>query len=102
MTLKRIQSMLYACDSQNPLFPPTELYNEGWLLRIFLDWFSGQKIQKHPFAFLDEAKWYSEAFLPSAFLPRSRKDPLGELWTHADGAIGHFNIGNAGRGDLTL
>jgi hypothetical protein len=40
--------------------------------------------------------------LPSAFLPRSRKDPLGESWTHADGAIGHFSIGNAGRGDLSL
>jgi len=40
--------------------------------------------------------------LPSTFLPRSRKDPLGESWTHADGVIGQFKIGAEGKGDLSL
>jgi hypothetical protein len=42
------------------------------------------------------------ALLPTAFLPQTKKDPLGESWTHADGVIGHFNIGNNSKGDLSL
>jgi hypothetical protein len=42
------------------------------------------------------------ARLPSPFLARSRRDPLGESWTHADGAVGHFTVGSIGKGDLAL
>jgi hypothetical protein len=82
--------MLNSCDTADSLFPPTELYNEGWLLRIFLDWFSTHRVDKHPLSFSEGARWFSEALLLSAFLPRSREDPLGESRTHADGVIGHF------------
>ena len=81
--LERIISMLSSCGGESPLFPRTELYNEGWLLRIILDWFSIHELEDHPLAFSDSAKWFSEGLLPSAFLPRSRQDPLGESWTHA-------------------
>jgi hypothetical protein len=84
------------------LFPPTEVYNEGWLLRIILQWFSTQKFEDHPLGFSKSARWFSEALLPTAFLPRNRKDELGEAWTHADGVIGHFTIGDRARGDFTL
>ncbi len=47
-------------------------------------------------------RWYSEALLPSAFLRQSRRDSRAESWTHADGVIGHFNIGNGAKGNLTL
>lgn len=102
MITDRIKTMLEACHGTNPLFPPTDLYNEGWLLRLLLDWFSGQDISEYPLSFPGNGKWFSEALLPTAFLPRFRKDPLGESWTHADGVIGHFNIGNTGKGDLSL
>ena len=98
----KIMTMLRSCDSDDPLFPPTELYNEGWLLRLFFDWFSGHEVEDHPLSFPQGARWFSEALLPSAFLPRSRKDPLGESWTHADGVIGHFRVGGAGKTDLSL
>lgn len=83
-------------------FPPTILYNEGWMLRLVLEWFSGNIQYDHPLAFYEDSNWYSEALLPSQFKPRSQKDSLGESYTHADGTIGHFTIGGSGKGDLVI
>jgi hypothetical protein len=102
MTIDRIGEMLRWSDGESKVFPSTLLYNEGWLLRLILDWFSTHEVKDHPLSFSESARWFSEALLPTAFLPRSRQDPLGESWTHADGVIGHFEIGNRGRGDLCL
>lgn len=72
--------------------PPTELFNEGWLLRVVLDWYSHQQNLDSPFAFERGAKWYSEGRLSSPFLARERSDPCAETHTHADGVIGHFKV----------
>ncbi len=102
MVMERILSMLAACGTDSPLFPPTDLYNEGWLLRLVLDWFSMHDVSGQPLTFSASARWFSEALLPSAFLARRRGDPLAEGWTHADGVIGHFEIGNVGKGGLSV
>jgi hypothetical protein len=78
------------------------LYNEGWLLRLVVDWFSTSGVADHPLSFPEDGHWFSEARLPSAFLPRFRGDPLAESHTNADGAIGHFVIGSKGKTDLEL
>lgn len=93
--------LLKAGDDASPL-RPTELYNEGWLLRLVLDWAAVHAKPPYPFVFLPGARWCSEALLHSQFLPRSRGDQLSESWTHADGVVGHFSIGGSGRGDLLL
>ena len=77
-------------------------YNEGWLLRVVLDWFSRHKIPNHLLNFQVNARWFSEALLPLVFLARHRGDPLAENWTHADGVVGHFTIGDQGKADLSL
>jgi len=100
--LKQIQQILDTCGTENEVFPATELYNEGWMLRIILDWFSHQSSELHPLSFSLNARWFSEALLPSPFLAKYRGDPLSESWTHADGVIGHFGIGETGRGDLSI
>lgn len=102
MVMNRICAMLEYCETDSPQFPPTLLYNEGWLLRLVIDWFSRNDVPEHHLTFLKGSRWYSEALLPSAFLPRSRGDPLGESWTHVDGAIGAFEIGKEGKADLSL
>lgn len=102
MVLDRISTMLDLCNTESRLFPATDLYNEGWLLRLILQWFSTHNIQDHPLAFSESARWFSEALLPTAFRPRSREDELGEAWTHADGVIGHFTIGKTRKVDLAL
>ena len=102
MSIQRIARMLADCRSDTRVFPATDLYNEGWMLRLVLDWFASRPGIEHDLAFSLEDRWYSEALLPSAFLPRFRGDPLAESWTHADGVIGRFRIGAKGDGDLSL
>lgn len=102
MEFERIRVMLESCVTESPLFPPTLLYNEGWLLRLVLDWFSTHRDVNHPLAFSENAQWFSEALLPSAFLARYRGDLLAESWTHADGVIGHFLIGDKSKAGLSL
>jgi hypothetical protein len=63
-------------------------------LRLVLDWLSQHSLDGHVLDFADGASWYSEALLPSQFLPRTKSDPLGEGYTHADGVVGHIVIGN--------
>jgi len=98
----QVVKMLNSCDSENSVFPPTILYNEGWMLRIILDWFSKNIHDNFPLSFENSQKWYSEALLPSQFLAYSRTDKLAESWTHADGVVGDFDIGKDEKGDLTL
>src|SRR4051812_42560146 len=98
----RIADILLTAGEQQGRLRPTELYNEGWLLRLTLDWSERHAPDHHRLFFLPGARWYSEALLPSQFLPRYRGDKLSESWTHADGVVGHFTVGIAGRGDFVL
>jgi hypothetical protein len=100
--IDRIEAMLRRCDGDQRVMPPTHLYNEGWLLRAAIDWLADHPLVDHALAVPDGTRWYSEALLPSQFLPRRHGDPLAESYTHADGAIGDFDIGNSGEGDLAL
>src|SRR4051794_11010345 len=102
MIMDRIKAMLQECEGENPLLPPTLLFNENWLLRLVIDWFAHCGVEPHPLAPREGAAWFSEAWLPSAFLARYRGDKLAESWTHADGVIGHFTTGNRGWSDVAL
>jgi len=102
MSIKRIAELLDRCSGPEKNFPPTDLYNEGWMLRLVLDWLSRNPGVDHDLAFSANDKWYSEALLPSIFLARMRGDKLAESWTHADGVIGNFVIGANREGDLSL
>jgi hypothetical protein len=100
--LRTIHNLLESSVSDSSHFPPTILYNEGWLLRLVLDWFAEQAAPRHPLQFAPGASWYSEARLPPAFAMRYRGDPLAESWTHADGVVGHFEIGSKAKSDLSI
>ena len=102
MITGRIKAMLEACAVGDPPFPPNVLFNEGWLLRIILDWFERHGGDRYPLSPSAGARWFSEAWLPSAFLPRFRGDRLAESRTHADAVIGHFTIGDPGTAGLAL
>jgi len=98
MYINKIAQMLRSPSS----FPPTLLYNEGWMLRLVLDYYASNRDSSHKLSFMDNSKCYSELLLPSPFSPRYRGDKLGEGYTHADGVIGHFTIQNKGKGDIKL
>jgi len=99
---ERVAEMLLKCGTEVAILPPTDLYNEGWLLRLVLDWFERSHLEGHPLSLFDDARWYSEALLASRFLPTRRGDPLAESYTHADGVVGHFDISPGERGEATL
>ena len=84
MSIERIAELLNRCDGPEKNFPPTDLYNEGWMLRLVLDWLSLNQGIDHELSFSAGDKWYSEALLPSAFLTRERGDRLAASWTHPD------------------
>ena len=86
-----ILEMLQAADTNEAVFPPTILYDEGWMLRLILS-AAAKGIKCLPCPLAADAKWYSEALLHSPFLTRHRGDDLAEAYTHADGVMGHFRI----------
>jgi hypothetical protein len=98
MVTERIQAMLESCTN----FLPTILYNESWLLRLVLDWFSTHEVPDHPLIFLENARWFSEALLPTVFLQSPPGTKLAEHRSQADGVIGHFEVGKAHKADLSL
>lgn len=100
---ERLTRLLRACETgTDARFPPTEVFNEGWMLRLVLDAIETHRIADHPLAFELGAKWYSEARLGSPFRPRRRGDPLGEGFTNADGVVGHFDFQPTTRAGLSL
>jgi len=101
-SIERINEMLQLANSKDRLFPATIYFNEGWLLRLIVDWFSRNQFTEHPLNFEQDARWFSEALLPSQFFARQRGDSLAEGWTHADGVIGHVLIGDASLADTKL
>lgn len=100
--LERIREMLLLAGTAGRLFPATIIYNEGWLLRLVLDWFSRQSQSDHLLDFEADARWFSEALLPSQFSARVRGDRLAEGWTHADGVVGHVTIGDRALANTAL
>lgn len=100
--LDRINALLRIADGENRNFPPTLLFEEGWMLRLVLQWFSNSRVAGHELSFHAGAGWFSEARLASTFLPRYRGDKLAEGYTHADGVIGHIRIGQIAQAELSL
>ena len=84
MMLETIRALLEKLDSDKRNMPPTELYSEGWLLRVILHWFYKNQVSGHLLSFLPGADWYSEDLLDSKYLPAYRGDELAESYIHAD------------------
>jgi hypothetical protein len=97
--LERVGQLFLSSGTRAGILPPTALYNEGWMLRLVLDWFARQEPMGHPFDVMPRHGWRSEVLLPSAFLARRRGDELAESFTHADAIIGVTRAGS-GRGDV--
>ncbi len=82
---------------------PTEFYCEGWLTRLMIFSATDYGLIEHDLFVKPTSKFFSESLLYSPFLARFKKDPLAESFTHADSAIGDFQIGdNENKGALIL
>jgi len=82
---------------------PTEFYSEGWLTRLMIFSVTDFGLKEHDLFIKSDNKYFSESLLYSPFLARFKKDPLSESFTHADSAIGNFQIGDdTNKGALKL
>jgi hypothetical protein len=97
-----LTELVASFDPHKPNFRPTELYNEGWLLRLVLSMAASHTFDDFPLSFMPGASWFSEALLPTVFRRRSRSDKLAESRTSADAVLGHFSVGGHGKADLSL
>ena len=97
-----IHRLIRISESGPPNFPATLIYNEGWMLRLILDWFSQAASHDHRLAFQPGARWFSEALLPTPFRARRRGDNRAEARTHADGLVGHFALASGAKADARL
>lgn len=91
--LDRILDLMRSCHEETSPIRATEFYNEGWMLRLVLDWFSRNESPGSELSLAHGCRWHSEALLYTPFAPRHQGDPTGESHTHADGVIGQFRIG---------
>jgi len=99
--LQTLCGLLAGASAPDSRIPPTLLFNEGWLLRLVLA-AAETGCPGLPFALQPQARWFSEALLRSAFLPRFRGDPLAESSTHADAVAGHFRFRPDSKAGLSL
>ncbi len=90
-----------ANDNEDAHFPSTDVFNEGWMLRLILDAIQSNEID-NDLRFLPGSRWYSEARLDPPFQPVAKPDALGEGPTHADGVIGHFDFRDQTKAGLRL
>jgi len=81
-------------------FPPTLIFNEGWLLRLVLDWVCKNEKGLSIIEFSENSSWFSEGLLSTPFHHRTRHDKLAEGKTHADGILGHFILNNGSKADI--
>lgn len=100
--MKNVIRLLESLDLNSTNYPPTIIYNEGWMLRILLAWFSRNREIEYRFRFHANAKWFSEGQLATPFNSRFRGDKLGETRTNADGIIGQFRIESTSRTGIQL
>lgn len=88
--IETLKSLIEANEKDNngnrgKHFPLTDIYNEGWLLRLAL---SKGLIQQDVLHYKQNERWFSEAELPSPFL----QGELNEKRTHADAVIGSYKF----------
>ncbi len=90
--LKTFKRMLHDCVEPQMHFAPTILLNEGWMIRFLVQASKTAKINLHGLDFDEIKDWYSEGMLKPPFLPRAKKDPLAEGYTHADVILGDISF----------
>lgn len=83
-----ITSILSCLDSESPPLPATYIYNEGWMLRLFLQSIQVGQCDGPISAIESDVKWTSEALLATPF--SESRGRAYEGVTNADGVVGKF------------
>ncbi|MBA7539204.1 hypothetical protein ES705_31483 [subsurface metagenome] len=97
--MKNIIDIIHSIDTKHPNVNPTEIYNEGWMIRLLVYQSIKSKIRIEEIDFANLSNWTSEALISSPFV-KVLKDKEG--YTHADIALGDFTVDYEDRGEIKV
>jgi len=78
---------------------PTEIYNEGWMVRLLVKKSIEKQLKINPIDFAVINNWTSEALISSPFNKAPEKK---EGYTHVDIALGDFSVDFAKSGEIII
>ncbi|WP_297089428.1 hypothetical protein [uncultured Draconibacterium sp.] len=88
-------------QTEQPNINPTEIYNEGWMTRLLVHYSIKHQINVVNLDFSMIKNWTSEALMSSPFILEVAQ-PYREGYTHADVALGDFNVDYEVRGEIDI
>jgi hypothetical protein len=97
--LNQIIDIIKTVESKNSNINPTIIYNEGWMLRLLIQQSITEQLIVHGLDFSKIKNWTSEALISSPFVfAKVRR----EGYTHADAALGDFDVDYSKRGEIIV
>lgn len=91
--MEAIIKIINSIKDTQPNVNPTEVYNEGWMIRLLVYYSIEEeiKLKKDQFVidFINMKNWTSEALISNPFLEAKK---FKEGYTHADMALGDFEV----------
>ena len=97
--MKEIFEIIRSIETQKIHLNPTEIYNEGWMVRLLVHKSIEENKCINGIDFSKIVNWTSEGLISSPFI-RAPKDREG--YTHADIAVGDFKIDYQNRGEIMI
>ncbi|MBN4062281.1 hypothetical protein JYU20_03695 [Bacteroidales bacterium AH-315-I05] len=97
--MEAIIEIINSIDSNQRNVNPTEVYNEGWMTRILVYYSIKEQIKLKGIDFGTIDNWTSEALISSPFVYAKN---FREGYTHADMALGDFDVDYEARGEIKI
>ncbi len=97
--MQSIIDIIKTVESKNSNINPTIIYNGGWMLRLLIQQSITVHLIVHGLDFSKIKNWTSEALISSPFIfAKDRR----EGYTHADAALGDFEVDYSKRGEIIV
>jgi len=97
--MKSIVDIISSIDTSSPNINPTIIYNEGWMTRLLVNQSLKERTKLKGIDFSEIRNWTSEALIASPFV---KADKSREGYTHADIALGDFDVNYQKRGNIII
>lgn len=97
--MKSIIDIISTIDTGFPNINPTIIYNEGWMSRLLVNQSLKERTQLKGIDFGEIVHWTSEALIASPF---TSAETFREGYTHADIALGDFEVDYVKRGEISI
>jgi len=97
--VQNILELIKSIETAKPNVNPTVIYNEGWMTRLLMHQSIIEGLELGVIDFTSISNWTSEALISSPFINAKNHR---EGYTHADIAIGDFDVDFSKRGKIDI